>query len=334
MNNNYVYIAVLVPLSVVIILLIQSSNDVKVNLDTHSSILNLLEDGLFDLSKKNAILQTTLSAYFNETQGKIKQLEVHVSRLQEQVLKVESISKEMQEENSGRRLADQLFLKTAADLENRSVLIMEMIVTMEVKTLSGFSHYAWPSLDRFFRSIYEDENRNRPESLSSASSLFTLRSLDLSGLGLTYLPPEIGMLHNLENLDLRLNQLRSLPKELGNLWNLKLFQASRNQISSIPDDFWKLEKLEWLDLGNNQIQEISGQIGRMKALEFLHLSRNFLSELPLEIGNLHRLSYLNLQENKQMATAFLHPDHPIYSQMKNLPSKQNQWINNQSGFFV
>ena len=45
-------------------------------------------------------------------------------------------------------------------------------------------------------------------------------SLDLSGMGLTALPSEIGELGNLESLSLDYNQLQALPPEIGQLSNL------------------------------------------------------------------------------------------------------------------
>ncbi|MEH2329353.1 leucine-rich repeat domain-containing protein, partial [Nostoc sp.] len=45
--------------------------------------------------------------------------------------------------------------------------------------------------------------------------------LDLSGKGLTTLPPEIGQLTNLQYLNLNSNQLSSLPPEIVQLTNLQ-----------------------------------------------------------------------------------------------------------------
>ncbi|WP_236507519.1 leucine-rich repeat domain-containing protein, partial [Tychonema sp. BBK16] len=44
--------------------------------------------------------------------------------------------------------------------------------------------------------------------------------LDLSGLGLKELPPEIGKLSNLTQLDLSHNQITEIPEVLGKLSNL------------------------------------------------------------------------------------------------------------------
>jgi hypothetical protein len=58
-------------------------------------------------------------------------------------------------------------------------------------------------------------------------------TLDLSGLGLTELPPEIGILANLEELNLRDNQLNSLPLEMAKLSNLEVLDLSNNQPTTL-----------------------------------------------------------------------------------------------------
>src|SRR5688572_27352583 len=61
--------------------------------------------------------------------------------------------------------------------------------------------------------------------------------LDLSNLGLTELPPEIGNLTGLQSLALMSNQLSSLPPEFGNLTGLYELSLNDNQLSSLPPEF-------------------------------------------------------------------------------------------------
>ena len=55
-------------------------------------------------------------------------------------------------------------------------------------------------------------------------------TLELSSLGLTTLPPEIGQLTALTQLDLCDNQLTSLPPEIGQLTVLTQLDLSDNQL--------------------------------------------------------------------------------------------------------
>ena len=59
--------------------------------------------------------------------------------------------------------------------------------------------------------------------------------LDLSGEGLTVLPPEIGKLTNLQTLNLSHNKLSSLPAEFGHLHLTKL-TLDDNPLESLPPE--------------------------------------------------------------------------------------------------
>jgi Leucine-rich repeat (LRR) protein len=59
--------------------------------------------------------------------------------------------------------------------------------------------------------------------------------LDLSGKGLTTLPPEIGQLTNLQTLNLYSNQLSSLPPEIRKVSNLKKLDLRRNPVPIPPE---------------------------------------------------------------------------------------------------
>ena len=60
-----------------------------------------------------------------------------------------------------------------------------------------------------------------------------IHELNLSNLGLTALPVEIGQLTNLQQLSLRANHLTALPPELGLLNNLKRLHLSKNSIKRV-----------------------------------------------------------------------------------------------------
>lgn len=72
--------------------------------------------------------------------------------------------------------------------------------------------------------------------------------LNLSGLGLTALPPETGQLTALRKLDLSYNQLRALPPEIGQLSALTELQLQSNQLNTLPREIGLLSELRELYL--------------------------------------------------------------------------------------
>jgi Leucine-rich repeat (LRR) protein/GTPase SAR1 family protein len=132
--------------------------------------------------------------------------------------------------------------------------------------------------------------------------------LDLAGMDLTELPPEIGKLTQLETLILgkfdraqgRIlgNQLTDLPPEIEKLTNLTNLALSGNQISEIPVAIEKLTSLTNLDLWDNQISEIPVAIEKLTSLTNLNLSYNQITEIPVAIEKLTSLTNLNLSRNQ------------------------------------
>ncbi len=103
--------------------------------------------------------------------------------------------------------------------------------------------------------------------------------LDLSSLGLTTLPPEIGQLKALTLLNLHDNQLTMLSPEIG-----------------------QLNALTELYLHNNQLTTLPPEIGQLKALTTLYLFDNKqLTTLPPEVGQLTNLTELFLHRNPGLA---------------------------------
>jgi internalin A len=122
--------------------------------------------------------------------------------------------------------------------------------------------------------------------------------MDLSGLGLTQVPPEIGKLTSLGWLDLSGNQLTSLPPEIGQLAVLVVLNASANHLTSLPPEIGQLSVLRQLWLNNNQLTSLPPEIGQLTALTQLYLQNNQLTSLPPEIGQLSVLKTLYLSDNQ------------------------------------
>jgi internalin A len=121
---------------------------------------------------------------------------------------------------------------------------------------------------------------------------------DLSGMGLTVLPPEIGQLNSLRMLNLSRNQLSTLPGEINQLTNLQTFNLSNNQLSSLSPEIVQLITLQSLNLSFNQLSTLPGEIGQLTNLQTFNLSNNQLSSLPPKIVQLTSLRMLNLYRNQ------------------------------------
>jgi len=132
--------------------------------------------------------------------------------------------------------------------------------------------------------------------------------LDLAGLGLEELPPEIGKCTQLEKLVLGKwdkekgryvgNKLTEFPDVVVQLTNLKRLSIAHNQITKIPEALGNLSNLTLLDLSDNQIAEIPEALGKLSNLTELYLSRNQIAEIPEILGNLSDLTQLDLGANQ------------------------------------
>jgi Leucine-rich repeat (LRR) protein len=123
-------------------------------------------------------------------------------------------------------------------------------------------------------------------------------ALDLSEVGLTYLPPEICQLSKLQTLSLNQNQLSSLPGQIGQLSQLQELYLSQNQLTSLPIEIGQLSQLRTLSLNQNQLTHLLAEIGQLSQLQELHLNRNQLTSLPAEIGQMPQLQRLYLDQNQ------------------------------------
>jgi internalin A len=136
--------------------------------------------------------------------------------------------------------------------------------------------------------------------------------LNLSGLGLIELPPEIGYLSDLRYLYLHDNQLTSLPSEIGQLSNLRSLDVSFNQLTVLPPAIWQLSNLWMLILDVNEITTLPSEIGQLGNLRLLTLNNNQLTVLPPEIAQLGNLQTLSLYNNQLTVLP------PEIAQLKNL----------------
>jgi internalin A len=136
-----------------------------------------------------------------------------------------------------------------------------------------------------------------------------LRELDLSGLELEELPPEIAKCTQLETLLLTgcdekktseeqtrwlTNKLTKFPDAVFQLTNLKILNLNHNPITSIPEDLGQLSNLKQLTLFGTQITQLPEAIGQLSNLAELDLQYNQITQLPEAFGKLSNLTELNL----------------------------------------
>jgi internalin A len=132
--------------------------------------------------------------------------------------------------------------------------------------------------------------------------------LDLSGMGLTELPIEIGMLTGLKRLVLGKwdretrtfvgNSFTEIPAVVFELTHLEELRISGNQLTRIPDKIAELQDLTKLHISANQLTTISSSIISLKKIKFLFLDSNRLRHIPESITQLESLTALHLNFNQ------------------------------------
>ncbi|WP_198166512.1 COR domain-containing protein [Picosynechococcus sp. PCC 7117] len=122
--------------------------------------------------------------------------------------------------------------------------------------------------------------------------------LNLDGMKLTELPPEIAQLTNLQNLVLRSNQLTALPEVITQLSNLRTLALSGNQLTELPPEIVQLTNLQRLDLSRNQLTTLPEVITQLSNLQILAFIGNQLTTLPEVIAQLSNLRTLALSGNQ------------------------------------
>ena len=138
----------------------------------------------------------------------------------------------------------------------------------------------------------------------------TVKSLNLSGLNLPELPPEIGGFTDLTELTVNgclqfafFSEedgipYKSFPSELGNLKKLKFLDMGQNTGIMPPKEISELKELEVLHISGNRLTEFPKGICELKNLRNLILDNNLCTAIPKSIGNLTALTELNLCYNK------------------------------------
>jgi SpoVK/Ycf46/Vps4 family AAA+-type ATPase len=122
-------------------------------------------------------------------------------------------------------------------------------------------------------------------------------SLDLSYLGLKYIPDEINNVKHIEFLNLSENALTELPDFMESFACLKYLDISFNKIEALPEAISNLPSLQKLNVRCNALSVIPDSIEKLAMLTYLDISHNRLSALPETIDKLSSLEYCNIRGN-------------------------------------
>jgi internalin A len=118
------------------------------------------------------------------------------------------------------------------------------------------------------------------------------------GNKVTHFPPEIAQLTNLQTLALQYNGLTALPPEVTQLINLQTLALQYNGLTALPPEVTQLINLQELDLSSNSLTALSPEIGQLTNLQDLYVGTNNLTALPPEIGQLTNLRRLYVNSNR------------------------------------
>ncbi len=132
----------------------------------------------------------------------------------------------------------------------------------------------------------------------NAEAMTLISQLDLQGVQLKGLLPEIGGLINLTDLNLYRNELTSLPRAIGDLTKLTDLNLCYNRFSSFPRAIGDLINLTDLNFRCNQLASLPSAIGNLTRLSTLDLSWNQLKVLPSAMGKLTNLVELFVTDNE------------------------------------
>ncbi|KAJ9156655.1 Leucine-rich repeat-containing protein 28 [Pleurostoma richardsiae] len=126
----------------------------------------------------------------------------------------------------------------------------------------------------------------------------TLEQLDLSGTGLSSLPPAIGAkLPNLRVAFFSQCGFGAFPRELASCPRLEMVAFRGNGMAAVPEDALP-PRLRWLILTDNRIEALPRSIGRCTRLQKCMLAGNRLRALPAEMRACERLALLRLSSNR------------------------------------
>lgn len=171
--------------------------------------------------------------------------------------------------------------------------------------------------------LSDNPSLNLGQTFKVLSKLSGLKALDLSGMRMGVLPPEIGLLESLEQLILYSNALDALPDELTHLQNLQYLNLHSNNIRDLSEVYAlpqlqklilrgntfskkefgqiaQLEQLKYLDIRRCGVTRIPEEFSQLSQLQALNASANYIRQLPESVGGLGKLEYIDLRLNSSL----------------------------------
>ncbi|MCB1067388.1 MAG: leucine-rich repeat domain-containing protein [Simkania sp.] len=115
-------------------------------------------------------------------------------------------------------------------------------------------------------------------SLIVAKEYHKMEKLSLKGLGLSSLPPQIGLFKDLKELDLSGNNLVILFPELTRLDSLEVLDISGNQVGTMLPDLSGLPNLRGLRANRCGLGAVPEWLNRCPKLEFVELHGNGIED--------------------------------------------------------
>jgi len=125
----------------------------------------------------------------------------------------------------------------------------------------------------------------------------TLEALDLSGVGLTRLPDDMGRFKKLEALFCSGNRFDRLPPSLGDCPALSQVGFRATGMVELPAEALP-PRLRWLTLTDNRLSSLPEALGERPDLQKLMLAGNRLNSLPPGLQGAERLELLRLSANR------------------------------------
>lgn len=125
----------------------------------------------------------------------------------------------------------------------------------------------------------------------------TLEHLDLSGTGLSSLPPDMGRLKRLRIAFFSGCRFAAFPAQLAACPALEMVAFRANGMREVPEGSLP-PRLRWLILTDNEIAALPASIGRCHRLRKCMMAGNRLRGLPVEMSRCRRLALLRLSVNR------------------------------------
>ncbi|KAI2618307.1 outer arm dynein light chain 1 [Hypomontagnella submonticulosa] len=125
----------------------------------------------------------------------------------------------------------------------------------------------------------------------------SLEHLDLSGTGLSALPPDFGRLQKLKIAFFSNCKFAVFPTQLAECPNLEMVAFRGNRMTEVPENSLP-KRLRWLILTDNRIAALPSSIGRCWRLQKCMLAGNQLRGLPQEMAACRKLGLLRLSSNR------------------------------------